>query len=77
MSSDRLGLSRQNAEVARTCPESIFNKYSRLGYSRDIIQLAYETCTNPDNENAMIDKLLEYQQSLTIPMDVEKSGHQV
>lgn len=42
-------------------PKEIYSKYESLGYSQILIQAAYEMCSNPYNENMMIDTMLQLQ----------------
>ena len=42
-------------------PKQIYEKYEFLGYSRVLIQAAYDICADPDNDNVMIDTILNLQ----------------
>lgn len=42
-------------------PKSFYEKYENFGYSRVLIQAAYEACTDPNNENLMLDTIFKIQ----------------
>ena len=42
-------------------PKAIYDKYENFGYSRILIQAAYEICASPENEISMIDTMTNLQ----------------
>ena len=53
-------------------PKFIYEKYEFLGYSRILIETAYEICSNADNENLMIDTMMNLQKENEMLIDSAK-----
>lgn len=55
-------------------PQNIYNKYESLGYSRALIQAAFEICGNPENDNLMLDTMDNLQKENELILGSSQKG---
>lgn len=61
---------KPNPPTSEKCPDETIKKFINFCPNKEIIELAYHACHNPNNESEMVDKILELQKTLPV-MDIE------